>query len=369
MALIKSKKFKGVYLNHLSNNDISYYITYRDTNGKHVTRKTGNKSYGMTEEYCNIIRSKIKSKIKLKQSNFKQPVVKKKTSVTLDSLAQYYFSNKNTKSLNKFKGKYFKRIQPILGKMDIANLSTKILNHFRSELAKSALANQTINCYMDIISAIISFAIKERKYSYENPVLRIKKLKVDNKREKILSIKEVNELLESVKDDWILNLFTRLSLSTGARKSTVLNIKKCDIDLEMRRIKLKDFKNNSTYYGFFCDDILYKLVKNRMKQIDHNDFIVNSRDYKNIEKYISRKMSEVFYALYNHKLINQNDRKNKVVIHTLRHTVLSHLAMNGESIYTIKAISNHKSTQMLDRYVKLSPNTCQKPIENLWKNK
>ena len=43
--------------------------------------------------------------------------------------------------------------------------------------------------------------------------------------------------------------------------------------------------------------------------------------------------------------------------------------MNGESVYTIKAISNHKSMEMLDRYVKLSPNLGTTPIQNLWKKK
>ena len=50
-------------------------------------------------------------------------------------------------------------------------------------------------------------------------------------------------------------------------------------------------------------------------------------------------------------------------------TILLHLAMNGESVYTIKAISNHKSMEMLDRYVKLSPNLGKNPIQNLWKKK
>jgi integrase len=117
------------------------------------------------------------------------------------------------------------------------------------------------------------------------------------------------------------------------------------------------------------DDTLYELVKNRMDMIDDNEFLLQSGDYKDLDRYISREMSKIFYYLFNHKLESQNDRKNKVVIHTLRHTVLSHLAMNGESVYTIKSISNHKSMEMLDRYVKLSPNLGKKPIQNLWKKK
>jgi integrase len=104
-----------------------------------------------------------------------------------------------------------------------------------------------------------------------------------------------------------------------------------------------------------------------MDMIGDNEFLLQSGDYKDLDRYISREMSSIFYSLFNHKLESQNDRKNKVVIHTLRHTVLSHLAMNGESVYTIKSISNHKSMEMLDRYVKLSPNLGKKPIQNLWK--
>ena len=106
-----------------------------------------------------------------------------------------------------------------------------------------------------------------------------------------------------------------------------------------------------------------------MDMIGDNDFLLQSGDYKDLERYIGREMNKIFFSLFNYKLANQYDRKNKVVIHTLRHTVLSHLAMNGESAYTIKSISNHKSMMMLDRYVKLNPKIGKKPIQNLWKKK
>lgn len=146
-----------------------------------------------------------------------------------------------------------------------------------------------------------------------------------------------------------------------------LNIKKSDVNLEDKLFTLKDFKNDTTYYGYFSDNTLFNLVKNRMDMIDDNEFLISSNDYKDMNRYISREMNTIYYALFNYKLSNQNDRKNKVVNHTLRHTVLSHLAMNGESVYSMKTISNHKSLSMLDRYIKLNPNYGRKSIENLWK--
>jgi integrase len=367
MSYIKSKKFEGVYQYHMKNGDISYSITYKDNENKTVMKKIGRKSEGVTESYCSQLRFETISKLKNDELPPKIVVSKKQNIVTLDSLWDFYKETKDIKSLKKYEGKYQLRIQPYLGKKDVRYITESDLLKFQNQLKECDLSNHTINCYVDIVSAIISHSIQKKNYIGKNPISIVKKLKVDNKRERILSKSEVEELLESVEDNWILNLFVRLSLSLGGRKSTILNIKKCDVNLEERMFILKDFKNNSTYYGYFSDNVIYQLVKNRMEMIGDNDFLLDSGDYSDLDGYISRKMSRIFYSLFNHKLDNQNDRKNKVVIHTLRHTVLSHLAMNGESIYTIKSISNHKSIQMLDRYVKLNPIIGKKPIENLWK--
>lgn len=367
MSYIKSKKFEGVYQYHMKNGDISYSITYKDNDNKTVMKKIGRKSEGVTESYCSQLRYETISKLKNDELPPKIVVSKKQNIVTLDSLSEFYFKYKESKSKHKYEGKYNLRIKSILGDKDVRYLGEKDFQKFQQTLLNDGLSNHTVNCYVDIVSAIISFSIQKRNYVGKNPTSIVKKLKVDNKRERFLSKSEVEELLECVEGNWILNLFVRLSLSLGGRKSTILNIKKCDVNLEERMFTLKDFKNNSTYYGYFSDDILYQLVKNRMEMIGDNEFLLQSGDYKDLDRYISREMNKIFYSLFNYKLENQNDRKNKVVIHTLRHTVLSHLAMNGESVYTLKTISNHKSIQMLDRYVKVNPSVGKQPIENLWK--
>ena len=63
--------------------------------------------------------------------------------------------------------------------------------------------------------------------------------------------------------------------------------------------------------------------------------------------------------------INLEDRKNKVVIHTLRHTFASHLAINGTPIFTIQKLMNHKDIKMTLRYAKLSPDSGREAVEAL----
>ncbi|WP_206442820.1 tyrosine-type recombinase/integrase [Aliarcobacter cryaerophilus] len=63
--------------------------------------------------------------------------------------------------------------------------------------------------------------------------------------------------------------------------------------------------------------------------------------------------------------IDKYDRKNKVVIHTLRHTFASHLAINGTPIFTIQKLMNHKDIKMTMRYAKLSPDSGREAVLNL----
>ena len=46
--------------------------------------------------------------------------------------------------------------------------------------------------------------------------------------------------------------------------------------------------------------------------------------------------------------------RNKVVIHTLRHTFASQLVINGTPIFTVQKLLNHKDIKMTMRYSKLS---------------
>jgi integrase len=54
-----------------------------------------------------------------------------------------------------------------------------------------------------------------------------------------------------------------------------------------------------------------------------------------------------------------------VTFHTLRHTFASWLAIQGESIITLKEMLGHKSTVMTERYSHLSPDHKRKAAERL----
>ncbi len=66
------------------------------------------------------------------------------------------------------------------------------------------------------------------------------------------------------------------------------------------------------------------------------------------------------------KKIKPDDRKNKVVLHTLRHTFASHLAIKGTPIFTIQKLMNHSDIKMTMRYAKLAPDSGRDFVEKLF---
>ncbi len=155
-----------------------------------------------------------------------------------------------------------------------------------------------------------------------------------------------------------LLLFVEIALSTGARLGSIMEMKKSDIDFENESIKINNFKTNDKYIGYLNDSTLKLLVPHtkRMKK-DAKIFSVS-------RSYISYKIRGIMKKLFNEGI---TDEYQKVVIHTLRHTFASHLAINGCPIYTIKELMNHKTIEMTERYAKLAPNQGKSQVQGLYK--
>jgi len=177
---------------------------------------------------------------------------------------------------------------------------------------------------------------------------------VERGSERYLTLAEIKKLYNKIEDDefW---LFTKLSLSTGGRLETILNIQIKDINLDNKMITLKDLKNSSTYKGFIPDDLL-DYLKKYTADLSVNSFVVGAKTVKVAGRTMRRKMKNIFDPLFNVGL-DSRDAKNRVVIHSLRHTFASHLAINGTPIFTIQKLMNHRDIKQTMRYAKLAPDS------------
>lgn len=358
----KTRYQNVIYIETTTNGkpDKVYYIRFRE-NGKSKEVKIGKYSEGIRENYCNQKLLATNNAIRLGEQ---PPIIAnshKREIITFDQIAMKYFDARelHNRTNHQARSKYKSQLQPYIGSKDISAISKNYILKIQTELAKTR-APKTVNQYIQFIRAVYNFAIEEEIYTGTNPTKGIKEQKVDNKRERFLTVNEVKNLLEAVRGDAYLYLFTLLSLATGGRLNTIMEITKKDIDLEHDMITLKDIKNNDTYGGF-VDTRLKDILEERMKFLNPNDKIVNMNS-----RTLRRKMSTILTKLFNENL-ESDDRKNRVVVHTLRHTFASHLAINGTPIFTIQNLLNHKDIKQTLRYAKLAPDSGRDMVDLIMK--
>lgn len=368
MAFINSKKYDGVQPYHKSNKDVSYYIRYKDEQGKLRRIKIGDKSKGITENYCSQKRAEILNNIRLGEEPPALARKKKKSVITLDEIGDKYFKlreahiNVDVKYVLK---NYPKRLRDKFGQEDIDTITTDRIFDFQLELKKKGWANSTINYTINFLSRLFNFAIEEELYHNPNPVKhkKIKNLKVNNERERYLTSDEIRLLYAHIHDD-TLRLFTELALATGGRLETILHIQAKDINLNDKMITLKDLKNNSNYKGFIPNHLM-GYMQEYLPTLSVNDFIIGGKSTKYSDRTMRRKMKNIFDPLFNEGL-ESKDAKNRVVIHSLRHTFASHLAINGTPIFTIQKLMNHRDIKMTMRYAKLAPDSGKDFVNKLY---
>ncbi len=364
MARVRSKKYAGVYLNELANGDISYSITYKNLHGRKTWFNVGKKSEGITEILANNIRIGFKHKINLDEDPIAHK--KKKQITTLNDLSTVYFDdNTDNKTNDRQEGKYDLHIKPILGDKDIHSITKDDILKLQRSLKTSDKAPKTVNGSITLLKAIINYSIKEKDLKLINPCVGVKPLKEDDRRERYLDLDEVNQLIDAVQGDKVQYYFVKMALTTGARLESVLHIQKKDINLSGNTITITDLKSGGTYKGYYDDE--YKAeIESYIKQLKVNDYFIGGNAKPVPGRTMRRWLKPTLDKLFN-KGLDIRDAKNRVVIHTLRHTFASHLATAGVPILTIKELMHHADIKHTMRYAKLAPDQGRDAVKGLYK--
>ena len=367
MARIKTKK-TGVYYNELNNNDRSYYFTYKDINdgSKQKSVRVGKYSEGIREINAFNLRNEQISKMKHGKDITVISTKKKKDLITLDYLAHRYFEDK--KSSNERKQKYSNHIKQLIGNKQIDNIIKVDIKKIIKKVLDLGRSNGTANSVLSLISTIINHNIKQYDLKIINPCIGIAKLKADNKREKYLTTDELNQLKDEVKNNFFVNLFVEFALTTGGRLETILHIQKKDIDLSNKTVNLNNLKTKRRYTGFLQDEIIV-ILKEYLPTLKANDYVVTQKglqEKKADHKQIHRRLKPILDRLFNQGL-KDDDITNRTVIHTLRHTFASHLAINETPIFTIQKLLDHSDIKQTLRYAKLAPDSGKINVQGLYR--
>lgn len=208
------------------------------------------------------------------------------------------------------------------------------------------ITNSTINRYLAYFSTFLTYCVDEYEILSANPMIGGKlKLKENEPRKRWL--KELQERLSLLEDckkaDWELYLCVLFALTTGARKSEILNLTWKNADLENKAIYFLETKNGDDR-TIPMPEMLYNELKtlkeqNKIRRLK-DDYLFKTPEGKPKDSLIDKLYPKVV----------DNWAHEKITFHGLRHTYISIAALLGYNPSIIKKIVGHKFDSVTGGY-------------------
>jgi len=270
-------------------------------------------------------------------------------------------SDKNRETVVHERSCFKKWISPSIGALPLKSISPIHLEKLKSEMNKAKLSPRSVQYTLQIVRQIFNEAKRRGVFVGENPVSRVKIPKIDNRRLRFLTHEEADallaELLKSDREAWEMAL---LSLHCGLRAGEIFKLTWADIDAGHRLIAIKDPKSGRSRFAHMTGDIKDMLLS---KEIGKPSALLYPGPGGALRREVPRSIKEAIDSLGFNK--GREDRRDKVVFHSLRHTFASWLVQNGVDLYTVKELLGHSSLAMTERYSHLAQDNLKNAVKKL----
>ena len=200
----------------------------------------------------------------------------------------------------------------------------------------------TAKRYLAALSKAFSRAVKEWRWTSENPVLLVSKPSDGPGRVRYLSDDERVRLLEACRASPLreLELLVMLAISTGMRRGEILGLRWPDVDLKRRQAVLHKTKNRERRAVPLVPRVVELLQAHaKVRRLD-TDLLFPMPGQKDKPIDPARGFEK---ACTEAKI-------DDFRFHDLRHTAASYLAMSGATLAEIAAVLGHKTLAMVSRY-------------------
>jgi integrase len=201
---------------------------------------------------------------------------------------------------------------------------------------KTISAN-TINHTQAYFCAVFNTLKRLGKWSYENPLHGLKKLKIDDPGLIFLDMDQIRSLLKELKTASNSDLLTivKICLATGARWGEATTLQA--VHIRHGKIHYSKTKSGKSRTVPISAEFEKEILNNRPR----TGMLFNQKNHR-----------KGFEEAINRAGISLPDGQ---LTHVLRHTFASHFMMNDGNILKLKDILGHSTLDMTIRYAKLAP--------------
>ena len=268
-------------------------------------------------------------------------------------LAEYSAVNKaprshiRDRSLGRHLTKFF-------GDYMIVEITPKIISEYKTKRRQEGASPRTLNYELTLMSHTFNLAIREWEWARENPVSRVSKERVNNQRERWLTLEEEEKLMAAA-PKWLKEIIS-FAMNTGLRQSEILDLRWSLVDPFRKTLTILEQKNQGKDTLPLNGSALL-VIKERMRvRSISTDLVFYSGNATRIS---ARNLMRAFY------LARERAGIPPLRFHDLRHTFATRMVQAGVDIYTVQRLGRWKNISMVMRYAHHHPESLRSGVEVL----
>lgn len=201
------------------------------------------------------------------------------------------------------------------------------------------------------------------KYVKTNPMDNITSIKLSKKLPDVLTIDEINRILDiKITDNYSIRNKAMLELiyATGLRVSELVNLKTYDVDIidNIVRTMGKGSKERIIPIGEYATNALnsYLSIRDTFLKREVNDYLFLNNHGKKMTR-------QGFFKIIK-RLARENNIKKDISPHTLRHSFATHMINNGADLRTIQELLGHSDISTTQIYTHVSTEKLKNTFES-----
>lgn len=223
---------------------------------------------------------------------------------------------------------------------DIKDITSEMLEIWKSQLTAEKKKPQTINRYLVVINTMLSKAV-EWKYLNENPAESVDPIKIQESYKDAYTPEEIQAIREAAVGD-LQKVFVELAFLTGGRRKEMNSLQFKDVLWDRDLIRVGPSKNGEYRYIPLHSDL--KTILERWKRKTKGEYILSETGKKTNIWIHSRRFKAILKRAF--KALG---RPVKGSLHLCRHTWVTYSLLSGINPKLVQKWAGHKDFRTTDR--------------------